>query len=49
VSISEYLANPQAGAHWLELACWRYSVEAEALAGHERIVKEWAEGPEDET
>lgn len=26
---------------WSDLACERYSTEAEAIAGHERICKEW--------
>jgi hypothetical protein len=46
VPIAEMLANPEAGAHWCEQECWRYSTETEALAHHDQVVAKITEALE---
>jgi uncharacterized protein (DUF1684 family) len=46
VTITELIADPRAGDHWIEQEGHRYPTEAAALAGHDQIVAKITEALE---
>jgi hypothetical protein len=46
VSAAELATNPEAGAHWRDQECYRYSTETEARANHDQVVAKITEALE---